>query len=179
MRSPTLRPLPRRQSMWSRPFKRSLKTPWPRFTNIKSLSCFGIIPMHWSDCPIFFSGDRRRLPRHPRHCATQSAGATQGQLCLLVLVTLSAFIQHTRKCVAYRAHLVCNFTTRSHERLTFCPALDVNEADSDYFAPCLWYKKIFDYILSEEKLWFYVCWWQCSRDRKYSHLYVHALLKST
>ena len=47
--------------MWSRPFKRSPKTPWPRFTILKSLSCFGIIPMHWSDCPIFFF----RRPKTP------------------------------------------------------------------------------------------------------------------
>ena len=70
-------------------------------------------------------------------------------------------------------------TTRSHERSTSCQVHGLNEANSDYFAPCLWYKKIFDYILSEEKLWFYVWQRQCSRVRKYSDLCVQAPVKST
>ena len=101
------------------------------------------------------------------------------------LLTLSAFIQHG---VAYPVQsLPCLW-------LTWCATLQpghmkavnflpsswlLNEANSDFFAPCLWYKKIFDYILSEEKLWFYVCQRRCSRVRKYSDLYVRAPLKST
>ena len=41
-----------------------------------------------------FPGDWRRLPRHPRHSPTQPAGATQGQLRLLVSVLVAPRLVH-------------------------------------------------------------------------------------
>ena len=167
--------------MWSRPFKRSPKTPWPRFTNIKSLLCFGIIPMHWSDCPIFFfRRPKTPSPTSPTLCDPVSRSDPRTAVLASLGHLVRFYTTHQKMCcISGGSGFWLTWYATLQERSTFCQVHGLNEANSDYFAPCLWYKKIFDYILSEEKLWFYVCQRQCSRVRKYSDLCVQAPVRST
>ena len=76
-----MRPLQRRQSMWSRPFRRLLRTPWPRFTIIRQVP--KVWNTHWCDCcrrlktpfltsltlcgPVSRSVPRTAVPASPGH----------------------------------------------------------------------------------------------------------------